>query len=74
MILLRNPARKRERAPGDKVRTRISCEDQGLEVEIVVNGGSGSVGRVTLTCDVPKVDGDGTEALTFTLVNGLPAS
>lgn len=36
MTLFRNPASRRETEPGYKVRTRITCPDQGMDFEITV--------------------------------------
>ncbi|MEX0935968.1 MAG: hypothetical protein WD013_03620 [Gemmatimonadota bacterium] len=72
MTLFRNPATHREREPGPRVRTRISCLEQGVDIEFTVRGGPSGVKRLSLTCEVPCVDGGGTEELTFTLENGLP--
>lgn len=73
MTLFRNPAERGERRPGDRVRTRISCPEQGVDVEVVVNGDQEGVCRVTVTCEVPAVAGKGTEEVTFTLEDGLPS-
>lgn len=71
MTLFRNPAERGERRPGDRVRTGISCPEQGIDVEVVVNGDRERVSRVTVTCEVPALEGKGTEEVTFTLKNGL---
>jgi len=73
MTLFRNPARRKETRPGERVRTRITCPEQGVEVEVVVNGNPGAVPRVTVTCEVPAIGKDGREEVTFTLEDGLPA-
>lgn len=72
MTLFRNPAERRQRRPGEKVRTRITSKEQGVDVEVAVNGGGDSVRRVTVTCEVPAVRGSGTEEITFTVENALP--
>lgn len=72
MTLFRNPCETRERRPGDRVRTRISSPEQGLEVEIAVRGLECGIQRVTLTCQVPEVDGPGREEVTFIVEDGLP--
>jgi hypothetical protein len=74
MTLFRNPCESRERSPGDRVRTRISSPEQGVEVEVLVNGVACGVQRVTLTCQVPEVDGPGKEEVTFILEDGLPSN
>ena len=73
MTLFRNPAERGKRQPGDRVRTGVLCPEQGIDVEVVVNGDRERVSRVTVTCEVPAVDGKGTEEVTFTLKNGLPS-
>jgi hypothetical protein len=72
MILFRNPCEVRERRPGDRVRTRITSAEQGVDVEIAVRGHDCGIQRVTLTCRVPAADGKGTEEITFTVEDGLP--
>ena len=67
MTLFRNPADRSTQHPDDLVRTRISCQEQGLEAEVVVNGGGGRTCRVTLTCVVPSGEGRGVEEVTFIL-------
>jgi hypothetical protein len=72
MTLFRNPAERGEREPGDRVRTRVTCPEQGVDFEVVVNTNYEGVARVTVTCDVPEPEGNGREPLTFILENGLP--
>lgn len=69
--LFKNPAEHRERRPGRRVRTRITCPDQGVDLEVVVGSAERKVGRVVVACHVPGSDGEGEEIL-FTLENGLP--
>lgn len=71
--LFRNPADRREAQPGDRVRTRITSVDQGLDVEVTVDDGSQAVHRVRFACRVPPADGRGPdEEVEFTLENDLP--
>ena len=71
MTLFRNPLTPNEHRSGDRVRTRITCPEQGVDVEVVVNGDrSGGVSRLTVTCEVPSANGAGTEEVTFTLQKG----
>jgi hypothetical protein len=74
MTLFRNPCESRERSPGDRVRTRISSPEQGVEVEVLVKGVACGVQRVTLTCQVPEAGGSGKEEVTFILEDGLPTN
>ena len=69
--LFRNPARKREVSPGERVRTRIVSPGQGLDMEVVVSDPHGSVCRVQVTCMVPTADGD-SEKVVYTLEDSVP--
>ncbi len=71
MTLFRNPLEAPEQAPGDRVRTRITCEAQGVDVEVSLRANGGEASRATVSCYVPKVDGKGEEEITFILENGL---
>ncbi len=73
MTLFRNPLEAREADPGERVRTRIRCAAQGVDVEVVVRCGKRSVDRVEVTCRVPRSDGPGEEEIAFVVENGLPA-
>ena len=68
--LFRNPADRREAEPGDRVRTRITSEGQGLDVEIAVDDPSGRVTRLRVACTVANDDGD-PEEIEFVLDGGL---
>ena len=72
MTLFRNPVERGDRLPGDRVRTRVACKEQGVDFEVVVNTNRERIARVTVTCEVPEPGGKGTEPLTFILDNGLP--
>jgi hypothetical protein len=72
MTLFRNPSEVRERPPGRKVRTRITCREQDVDVEVVLRDGRRGVCRITVSCIVDAVDGPGEEELIFTLEDGLP--
>lgn len=74
MTLFRNPARCRERPPGSKVRTRITCPEQDVDVEVVIRDKQRGVCRVTVSCEVPAADGKGAEEVVFTLEDELPGS
>lgn len=69
--LYRNPADRKEAEPGDRVRTRIVSEDQGLDVEVAVTDPGGTVVRVRVACRVIGPDGE-PEEVEFTLENELP--
>lgn len=74
MTLFRNPRSVRKRVPGARVRTRITCPEQGVDVEVVVRCKRRSVQRVRVTCEVPAAGGrkGETEEIAFILENGLP--
>ncbi|TVP77691.1 MAG: hypothetical protein EA352_03175 [Gemmatimonadales bacterium] len=73
MTLFRNPATCREQPPGQHVRTRITCLEQGIDVEVSVRCSGESVQRVTLLCQVPATQGGPTsEEVAFVVENGLP--
>ncbi len=73
LTLFKNPSPWRESDPGDRVRTRITSGEQGLDVEVSVWDPAGAVTRVRVACAVSGDGGDDAEEVTFTLVNGLPA-
>jgi len=74
MILFRNPSEVRERPPGRKVRTRIRCPEQKVDVEVAVHDGRRGVARVSVACTVAAPDGEGSEEVVFTLVDDLPSA
>jgi hypothetical protein len=67
MTLFRNPTEGRVRSPGPRVRTRITCAEQNVDVEVAVRNGGKEVRQVTVSCDVPSPDGNGEETVVFTL-------
>jgi len=71
--LLRNPAKRREAEPGDRVRTRISSPDQGIDFEVAVEDLRGAVRRVRITYEIPGGDGRMREEIEFTLEGKLPS-
>ena len=48
-----------EHAPGSKVRTRVSCPEQGIDVEVDVNDPNSVVKRIILV--TAPLDGSGSE-------------
>lgn len=80
MTLFRNPRETRARVPGSRVRTRITCPEQGVDVEVVVRCSGRTVQQVRVTCEVPVPeetpssarDAQRTEDICFILENGLP--
>lgn len=70
-ILFRNPRERRKTPPGDRIRTEIVSEAQGLDVELALNDPEAVVTRVRVACRVP--DGRGaTEEVEFVLEGNLP--
>ncbi len=70
--LFRNPARRAEAEPGDKVRTRITSPDQALEFELALVDPSASVTRIRIAYQVPVEGGLREEEVEFTLEGDLP--
>ncbi len=71
MTLFRNPHERRAMEPGEQVRTRITCPEQGVDLEVVVRCGRRSVGRIEVSCRVPAVSGLEAEEIAFVLEDGL---
>lgn len=72
MMLFRNPHAARDGRPSRRVRTRITCREQDVDVEVAVGGGKGAVRQLTVSCEVPSADGDGQETVTFILEKRPP--
>lgn len=68
--LVRNPAGRRVTEAGERVRTRIVCEEQDLDVHVAFTDPNRSVVRVRIACEVTGPDG-GREQVEFTLMNEL---
>lgn len=69
--LFRNPADRSEAEPGERIRTRISSPDQGLDVEVALDDASRNVTRVRLACRLAGPDGYD-EEVEFTIEGALP--
>lgn len=69
--LFRNPLRRREAEPGDRVRTSIESPDQGLHVEVAVYDPASKVTRLRVACRVRTPDGDD-EEIEFMVEGALP--
>lgn len=63
--LFRNPEGP-EAAPGDRVRTRITSDDQSIDFEVAVSDPRTAVRRVRVTYEVPG-EGGRMEEVEFTL-------
>lgn len=71
MTLFRNPGREQEETLGNRVRTRVTCKEQGVDLEVTVRGSQETVRQVSITFSVPRASGKGTEEVTLTLEDGL---
>ena len=69
--LFRNPARKREVNPGEKIRTRLLSPGQGVDMGLSLSDPCQLVCRVQVTCMIPTADG-GSEEIVYTLEDDLP--
>ena len=73
--LFRNPASCRQALPGNRVRTRITSPDQGIDFEVSVTGSRTTVARVQVACEVPSGNPAARDdEVLFTLENGLRPS
>ncbi len=70
--LFRNPSDRAEAEPGDRVRTRITSPDQGLDFEVALSDPGSAVTRIRVAYAVPSEDGHGDEEIEFTLEGNLP--
>ena len=69
--LFRNPSRRAEATPGDRVRTRITSPDQRLDFEFALTDPRAAVRRVRIAYVVPSADGMREEEVEFTLESEL---
>ena len=69
--LFKNPADRREAVPGDRVRTRIVSEEQGLNFEVSIDDPNRSVRRIKVAYEVEGRRGRA-EEVEFTLEGLLP--
>ncbi len=65
--LFRNPADRPEAEPGDRVRTRITSSDQGVDFEVALSDPRAAVRRIRVAYSVPTGDGTRDEEIEFTL-------
>ncbi len=65
--LFRNPAGQPEAEPGDRVRTRITSSDQGVDFEVALSDPRSAVKRIRVAYAVPSDDGVRDEEVEFTL-------
>lgn len=71
--LYRNPADRQDAEPGDRVRTRITSLDQGLDFEVIIGDPHRAIRRVRVVYVVPGSDGQPEEEIEFTLEDDLPS-
>ena len=64
--LFRNPAARPEAEPGDRIRTRITSDDQSLDFEVALTDPRSAVKRVRIAYEVPGENGR-IEEVEFTL-------
>ena len=64
--LFRNPGNGPEAEPGDRVRTRITSDDQALDFEVALTDPNAAVKRVRIAYELPDSNGR-TEEVEFTL-------
>ena len=64
--LFRNPAKRPEAEPGDRIRTRIVSSDQSLDFEVALTDPRAAVKRVRIAYEVPGESGR-LEEVEFTL-------
>lgn len=70
--LFKNPAEVREAEPGDRVRTQVASEDQGIDFEVTIADPNRAVRRIRVTYEIPGRDGRREEEIEFTLEGLLP--
>jgi len=70
MTLFQNPSSRREAPPGNRIRTRISSPEQGVDLQINVTDPNHRVRKVVVHYAVPHPDG-GEEDVAITLEDGL---
>lgn len=69
--LVRNPHGHRDAEPGDRIRTRITSEDQGVDIEVAVHDPRSQVVRFRVACVVRGEDGE-EEEVEYTVEGALP--
>ncbi len=65
--LFRNPRSGPQAEPGDRVRTRITSSDLGLDFELALSDPRSAVKRIRVAYTVPADDGARDEEIEFTL-------
>ena len=70
--LFKNPAEVREAEPGDKVRTTVVSQEQGIEFEVSVADPNRAIRRVRVYYEIPGRDGRTEEEIEFSFEGLLP--
>jgi hypothetical protein len=70
--LYKNPADIREAEPGNRVRTRVTSEEQDLEFEVTIADPKRAVRRIRVAYELPGRDGRREEEIEFSLEGLLP--
>ena len=70
--LYKNPADIREAEPGDRVRTRVTSEEQKLDFEVTIDDPHRAVRRIRVIYELPGRDGRREEEVEFSLEGLLP--
>ena len=71
--LFRNPTDGPEALPGERVRTRISSPDQGLDFEVSLADPRAAVRRIRIAYALPSENGIREEEVEFTLESEPPS-
>ncbi len=72
--LYKNPADTREAEPGDRVRTSVTSQEQGLDFEVAISDPNRSVRRIRVMYELPGREGRREEEIEFTFEGALPGS
>lgn len=70
--LFRNPLRRREAEPGDRVRCGVRSQRENIDVGVAIDDPLRHVTRVRVTCRVPDENGR-EEEIEYTFEGALPA-
>lgn len=70
-MLFQNPSH-REQSPGERVRTRITSDEQGLDFEITVDDPKQVIKRIVVETAPPDETEEEGDEITFTIQDRLP--
>jgi hypothetical protein len=74
MILFRNGQKGRGLGEGSPIRLRITCPEQGVDLQVHLRAEGAPARRFMLSCSVPSPSGRGEERLDFLFEGGSPAN